>query len=500
MREIEHSDRPANIIGIDLGATEVRVARFNEAGRPEITNNVEGNTVTPSVVQIDDHGNVIIGQEAKIFLGTGTDNVFAEFKREIGSEKSWLAGATIVSPVTLTAMLLGKVVADYAEQFGKPTDIAITWPANYRNEQREATKTAARLAGLTNPLFIEEPTAAALYHATDTALDGKYLIYDFSGGNFEVTLIEAHGKNITVLHQDGVQQLGDKDLDNALFKIIGEKFRAKTGDEFDAFDCNFDKLAVESNKHTLSSRPSAQIRLLSGKHGPIAIEVSRDEFEACISHLITQTEMACENVLRCGKNAPSLHIKMSDIKDVFMVGGTSRIPAMQASVERLFGKKPKVKNPDQAVAMGAAVYAAYKASRSSLTTLGYNEDVKIEVSHLAPHFYGIIYTNWLTGESTNVTVIRKGEKLPFSRTYKVNADCRGHLPIISLTQSAIEEPNPDFVTRIWEGEHHRCAPNAELNLTFGYDEHGTMCFSVTEIATGKCTKVDLRRSSDEYRS
>jgi molecular chaperone DnaK (HSP70) len=492
MREIEHSDRAANIIGIDLGTTETRVARFAENGLPEITNNVEGNPVTPSVIQIDDAGNVIIGSEAKKFLGTGTANVFAEFKREMGTDKSWPVGADTVSPVKLSALLLKKVVADYAEQFGKPTAIAVTWPANYRNEQREATKTAARLVGLTNVLFIEEPVAAALHYARSHSLQGKYLIYDFGGTTFNVSLIEAHGNTISVIYQDGVQQLGEKDFNYVLLKIIGEKFRAKTGDEFDATDCSFDRLAVESNLISLCTRTTVQIRLVSARHGPTPIEVSRAEFESGAAYLIKQAEMACENVLRCGHEDTARHAKKSEIREVFMTGTATRVPALQASVARLFGKKPVIEHPEQAFALGAAIYAAHKASGGSLNTLRASAVFDIDVTLVAPHFFGLIYTNWLTGESTNVTVIRKGEKLPFSRTYKVNADSRGYLPVLSLTQSAIEEANPDFVTRIWEGEHHRCTPNAEVNLTFGYNEFGMMCFSVTEVATGKCTQVDLR--------
>ena len=490
MREIEHSGRPANIIGIDLGTTETRVARFNEAGKAEITNNAEGAPVTPSVIQIGDDGSMNIGSEAKKFLGT--PNVFAEFKRDIGTDKTWTVGAKKVTPVDLTALLLKKVVSDYVEQFGQPKTVVITWPANFGKEQREATKEAAARAGLKAVQFIDETTAAALYYAADAALDGKYLVYDFGGGTFEVTLFEAHGNNITVLYQDGLQQLGAKDIDQALLKIIGVKFRAKTGGNFDNIDCNFDKLSLQSCTNTLSTRRSVQIRLVSGKHGPIAIEVSRDEFEAGISHLVSQAEMACENVLRCGKDDPAQYVKKSEINEIFMSGGTSRVPAMQASVERLFGKKPKVKNPDQAIAMGAAIYAAYKSSEGTLNATQARAIAQVDVYDIAPHFFGLIYTNWLTGEARNITVIRKGERLPFKRTYKVNADRRGYLPTICLTQSAIEEPNPEFVTTIWSGELHRCVPNAEIDLVCSYDEFGTMCFSVTEVATGKCTKVDLR--------
>ena len=493
------SEKTGNIIGIDLGTTTTLVARFNEAGKAEITNNNEGNPITPSVIQIDDSGAVIVGAEAKKFLGTGTPNVFAEFKREMGTpNKSWPVGGKDVTPIDLSALLLKKVVADYAEQFGQPQSVVITWPANYRNEQREATKEAAARAGLKVEYYIEEPTAAALYYATDRALDGKYLVYDFGGGTFDVTLIEAHGNNIDVLYQDGVQQLGGKDLDLALLKIIGEKFRTKTGDEFDAVDCNFDKAATESAKHTLSIKDKTQIRLVSGKHGPIAIDLSRDEFEAGISHLVSQAEMACESVLRCGKEETSEHVKKSDIKEIFMAGGTSRVPAMQASVERLFGKKPVVKNPDQAIAMGAAIYAAHKSSGGTLNSLQARAVADIDVSLIAPHFFGTSVYDPKTDESYNDTVIFKGTKLPCreERTYETNVDNQTKVNC-DVTQSAIEELDLNFVTKIWQGS--LALPpgrpkHQPIKVTFAYDINGTMQCSFEDVDTGGNTKVDLRPS------
>jgi molecular chaperone DnaK len=327
-------------------------------------------------------------------------------------------------------------------------------------------------------------------------LDGKYLVYDFGGGTFDVTLIEAHGNSIDVLYQDGVQQLGGKDLDNALLKIIGEKFRAKTGDEFDAVDCNFDKLAIESNKHTLSSRPSVSIRLVSAKHGPIAIDVSRDEFEAGISHLVSQAEMACENVLRCGKDDPSQHVKKSDIKEIFMAGGTSRVPAMQASVERLFGKKPKVKNPDQAIAMGAAIYAAHKASNGTLNVLQARAVADVDVGLIAPHFFGTTVLEE-SGEGVfNDTVISKGTKLPCreERTYYTVSDNQTNVNL-DVTQTAIEERNTEFVTKIWEGSLK--VPGGRpagqpIKVIYAYDLNGTMECSFEDVKTGVVNKVNLR--------
>jgi molecular chaperone DnaK len=486
-----------HIIGIDLGTTTTLVARFNEAGKAEITQNDEGTDITPSVIQLDSSGGVIVGTEAKKFLGQSMPNVFAEFKRDMGTDKSWVFENKTVTPIELSALLLKKVVADYANQYGQPDTVVITWPANYRNEQREATKEAAARAGLKVEYFIEEPTAAALYYATDKPLSGKYLVYDFGGGTFDVTLIEAQGNDITVLYQDGVQQLGGKDLDAALLKIIGEKFRAKTNDDFDVLDCNFNKLDIESTKHTLSTRDKTQIRIVSNKHGPIAIDLSRDEFEAGISHLVSQAEMACENVLRCGKDDPSQHVKKSDIKEIFMAGGTSRVPAMQASVERLFGKKPTVKNPGQAIALGAAIYAAINTP--GLSGLQRSAVAGIDVSLITPHFFG---TSVLENDGSGVyndTVISKGEKLPckVSRTYCIVRDNQTRVKC-DVTQSAIEERNLEFVTTIWEGDlplpQGRQAGHP-IEVIYEYDINGTMKCSFKDNGPGgRSAEIDLRPS------
>jgi molecular chaperone DnaK (HSP70) len=328
-------------------------------------------------------------------------------------------------------------------------------------------------------------------------LQGKYLIHDFSGSTFNVSLVEAHGNQISVLHQASVQQLGERDFHHVLLRIIGEKFQAKTGDEFDTVDCNFTRLDIESTLSTLILRPTVMIRLTSGKHGPWPIEVSRDEFEAGIAHLVTQAEMACEHVMRCGKDDPAQHTKPSEIRDVFMIGKASRVPALQASVERLFRKKPIIQEPDQAIANGAAIYAVLKSNHSLLNALQLRSLDALKVSLKAPHYFGLAFTDWLTGETYNRTIIPKGTSLPVRRTFRTQADARGHLPTIRLTQSSIEEKNVEFVTTIWSGNVAPTAPHADIELIFAYDENGTMCFSVTEVATGNTTIVDLRPVSDE---
>lgn len=448
MHELEPSPRQANIIGIDLGTEFTTVARFNEAGRAEITNNSEGATQTPSVIQIDESGDVIVGTEAKKFLETGSPGVFGEFKREIGTDKSWSVGARSITPTDLTAILLKRVVADYAEQFGQPTSIAITWPPNFREGQREATKSAARSAGLRNVFFIEDPTAAALFYAADTPLHGKYLVFDLGQTSLDVTLFEVAAKNFPILRPGEVQAFGLKDIDSAILKAISDKFRSVTTSDFDAVDCNFDSLSLKSVRQsmtcedevsieilsttngyvrikiyqeelerrlngnvgvlhtehilreliagelyshshirinsvtprslkaavekafiTLTPRSRTCIRLVSGSHGPVALEINGVEFEAAISSLLEQAKTTLENVLRCGQNAPNDFVKKPDIKGVFMIGRGSKLHAFQVLIKKMFGRHPRVKNPEHAKALGAAIYATLKTGKPWLNTL-----------------------------------------------------------------------------------------------------------------------------------
>lgn len=448
MHELEPSPRQANIIGIDLGTEFTTVARFNEAGRAEITNNSEGGTQTPSVIQIDESGEVIVGTEAKKFLGTGSPGVFGEFKRGIGTDKSWSVGERSVTPTDLTAILLKRVVADYAEQFGQPTTIAITWPANFSGDAREATKVAARMAGLRNVYFIEDPTAAALYYAADTPLNGKYLAFDLGQTSLDITLIKVSANRLTILHQGGVQAFGLKDIDRAILKAISDKYRSVTASAFDVVDCNFDSLSLKSvrqsmtcedqvsvevlsttNGHvgikiyqeelerrlngnsgalhtehvlreliaeelyshahikinsitptslktavekaliTLTPRNRTCIRMVSGSHGPVAIEINGVEFEAAISSLLEQAKTTLESILRCGQDAPKDFVKKSDIKGVFMIGRGAKLHAFQVLIKKMFGRHPRVREPERAKALGAAIYATLKTDKSWLNAL-----------------------------------------------------------------------------------------------------------------------------------
>ena len=484
MHENKQSLGSANIIGIDLGTSKTCVARFSQSGRAEVTHNSQGFAFTPSVIQFESGHEPEVGFEAKKYLGSGIDNVFAEFKRDIGTERTWEVHGKTVTSTDLTALLLTKVVSDYADQYGTPGIVAVTWPANFRQDQREATKAAALGAGLKNVCFVEEPIAAALCFAREISLNGYYLIYDLGGGTFDATVIKATSGNISVHNSAGVCHLGGKDFDHALLKLIGDKFSMKTGHQFDRLECNFTDLDLQSAKHTLSTRPSVLIRLVSEKTGPIPLEITRLEFEKSVAHLIAQAEMACESALCSPCGGTHADVTISDIREIILVGDACRMPAIQDSVARLFGKKPIIRNPSQVVAMGAAIFAALKSQSSGMTPMQLNALEKIKAEPIAPYYFGTTVLDHEEGRTRNLVVISKGEKLPcrISRTYFTAHESQTTIRC-DMTQSADGTSEPDFASKIFECVltlPKNTPRGTPITITFACDIEG--CASLTICA------------------
>lgn len=486
MHELEPSPRQANIIGIDLGTEFTTVARFNEAGRAEITNNSEGGTQTPSVIQIDESGEVIVGTEAKKLVGQGIENVFTEFKRNIGTDQLWQVGNRRITPEHLTSILLKKVVQDYTEQFGAPTTIAITWPANFREEQREATKSAARRAGLRNVFFIEDPTAVALFYANETPLYGKYLVFDLGQTSLDITLFEAAGVDIAVIYQGGIQHLGVKDVDTAILGIIRAKLEKIIGEKLGADDDFVAKYDLDKTRDTLFRNNHATLKLVSMKHGLAVIKITPGEFMESVQQLVEQAEMACDYALRCGQNREAGIVKKPDIKGVFMTGHGSNVPAFQALMKKMFGMNPQLKELDHSKALGAAIFAALKTDVRSLKPLQRTScRHDSEITDVSPHYLGITYNDWLTGESYNRIIFPKGTAIPCRKQFTLTADAHGCLPTIHINQSAIEELNLDFVSTIWEAKIPQGLAYETYELTLGYDENGTIICKVVREADGE---------------
>ncbi|MGL5732930.1 MAG: molecular chaperone DnaK [Metamycoplasmataceae bacterium] len=344
------------IIGIDLGTTNSVVA-IVEDGVPKVLENPNGKRTTPSVVAFKNN-ETIIGEIAKRQLETNPDAI-ASIKRLMGTKKTVKANGKDYKPEEISAMILG-YLKEYAEKKigSKVSKAVITVPAYFDNAQREATKTAGKIAGLEVLRIINEPTAAALSFGLDkTDKDKKVLVYDLGGGTFDVSVLELSGGTFEVLSTSGDNHLGGDDWDHVVVDWLSEKIKK----EHD-FDVNTDKMVIsrlkeeaERAKIQLSGSDVAKIMLpflaITPK-GPlnVELELTRSEFEKMTSHLVDKTRKPIADALKEAK------LQASDLDDVLLVGGSTRIPAVQKMVELTTGKKPNNSiNPDEVVAIGAAI-------------------------------------------------------------------------------------------------------------------------------------------------
>ena len=482
----------ANIVGIDLGTSTTVVARFNDSGLAESTNNIDGDQLTASVVHIEPDGVVTSGKEAKKLVGLGHDHVFSEFKRDMCGTQSWQFNGRTITPEDLSGCLLKQVMSDYVQQFGQADTTVISWPANFTDRQKVATQEAARRAGLNVQHFINEPTAAALYYALSQKLNGTFLVYDMGGGTFDVTVVEVKGYDVRVIFSEGVDRLGGADMDTVMLGIIAKKFKQLTGGDFDRIDCSFTQLEVESPKHSLSTRDSTEFRVVSNQHGPLKITITRAEFEDAIRPLIQKAEKACLDMLSAN------NIDRATLQEVFMVGGTSRIPALQQSVQQLFGRKPIIREPDHAVARGVAIYAALKTDPAKLTQLQRNAIGAVKVIDITPHYFGIgLHEPYSATAMFNRVLIEKGLPVPYSivkRFHTSPGENKTGIRLI-ITQCPRSERDISKVKTLHD-KHVPIDPRGhdgeQIDVTFSYDANGVMECLLHEISTGKKTKLNLQ--------
>ena len=484
-----------NIVGIDLGTTFSAIAKLDDTGRPEIIDNAEGENVTPSVVEFTSESSFLVGDSAKAQIGYADENIAHEVKRSMGSSTTeYEFFGTTHTPTSISALILKKLKEDAENAYGPIDSAVVTVPANFANAAREATQAAAEMAGLKVDFIINEPTAAALAYAFQSGkeLSGTFVIYDLGGGTFDCTVAKISGQDIEILTSEGVSKLGGKDFDTELTNIISKKYKEQTGKEIDLLEFNSNH--AEDLKKRLTTRGKASARI-SGE----VIPITRDEFNAGITNLILQTELAVETALY------RLDIKPSDITDVILVGGSTRIPAVQESIKKIFSKESKLfGNPDESVALGAAIYAAYKSDAKNLNPLQKQAISKLSMSEAAPHFFGTI--TWAEGASgklkkSNSIIISKDEKIPCSITepYYTLSDNQT-IVRCTVTQSSAEETDPQFVSIIWEGElkiQGGRPAGQEIKVTYSYTEDGKMRASFLDVGSGNSKDIDLSIDSSK---
>ncbi len=351
------------IIGIDLGTTNSCVAVM-EGGEPTVITNPEGARTTPSVVAFTKTGERLVGQVAKRQAITNPDRTISSIKRDMGTDRKVEIDGKKYSPQEISAMILQKLKADAEAYLGETVSQAvITVPAYFSDAQRQATKDAGKIAGLEVLRIINEPTAAALAYGLEKDADQKIMVYDLGGGTFDVSILEIGDGVFEVLATSGNNRLGGDDFDDKVMNYLADEFQKENG-----IDLRQDKMALqrlkeaaEKAKIELSGVMSSNVNLpfiTADTTGPkhLDITITRAQFDSLTADLVEKTMEPTRNALRDAGLSPN------DIDKVLLVGGSSRIPAVQEAVQKFIGKEPhKGINPDECVAIGASIQAGVLA-------------------------------------------------------------------------------------------------------------------------------------------
>ena len=350
----------SKVIGIDLGTTNSCVAVL-ENGEPQIIANSEGMRTTPSVVAFTKGGERIVGEPAKRQAVTNADNTVISIKTHMGTDYKVNIEGKSYTPQEISAIILQKLKADAESYLGQPVkEAVITVPAYFTDAQRQATKDAGRIAGLEVKRIINEPTAAALAYGMDKLdQDKKILVFDLGGGTFDVSILEIGDGTFEVLATAGNNRLGGDDFDKVIIDYLAEEFKKAEGVDLREDNMALQRLkeAAEKAKKELSSTMSSNINLpfiTATASGPkhMNIDLSRAKFDELTHHLVEKTMEPTKRALA------DAGLSVSEIDDVLLVGGSTRIPAVQEAVKKFIGKDPhKGINPDECVAAGAAIQA-----------------------------------------------------------------------------------------------------------------------------------------------
>lgn len=395
------------ILGIDLGTTYSVCAYLDENGEPQTIVNTEGSRITPSVVFFESDTSVVVGQSAKDNSITFPEDVISAVKNDMGTKKKYTSSyGDEYTPEVISSFILKKIVSDANKYLNceKPIkDVIITIPAYFTDAQRVATEDAAKIAGLNLIRTINEPTAAALYYATKSKLDhANILIYDLGGGTFDVTIVRIDGNDINVKSTSGLPKVGgrffDEEIVDYIRDYIDDKYDIDIEDEeyLDIYQELFAK--VEKAKIQLSSQTKASVAVRGGNFRE-SISITREFFENIVAKLYRRTEF---NVNKALKDAG---LTASDLDKVILVGGSSRIPYIESRLEEMLGIKPSHEvNPDEVVAMGAAIYGKQLMQQN-------DNDDKI-IHDVCSHSIGVLTIDPKTTMKVNSIMIKRNASLP----------------------------------------------------------------------------------------
>lgn len=475
------------IIGIDLGTTNSCVAVI-EGGEPIIIPNAEGNRTTPSVVAFTKDGERLVGETAKRQAITNPDKTIMSIKREMGKDYKKNIDGKDYTPQDISAMILQKIKTDAENYLGETiTDAVITVPAYFTDSQRQATKDAGKIAGLNVQRIINEPTAAALaYGADKDEGQHKIMVFDLGGGTFDVSILELGDGVFEVLATRGNNRLGGDDFDQALIDYIAEQFKKENGIDLRQDNMSLQRLkeAAEKAKKELSSTMSTNINLpfiTASAAGPLHLnmDITRAKFEELTSHLVDKT---LDPVRAAIKDAG---LKPNDIEKVILVGGSTRIPAVQEAVKKVVGKEPqKDINPDECVAIGAAIQGGVLSG----------EVKDLLLLDVTPLSLGI---ETLGGVTTRL--IERNTTIPTrkSQIFTTAADSQTSVDIHVL-QGERQMANDNVTLGRFQLTGIPPAPRGvpQIEVTFDIDANGIVNVSAKDLGTGKEQKITITASTN----
>lgn len=476
MSELDHQP----IVGIDLGTTFSVLAHINDAGVPATVANSEGELLTPSALLFEED-QVVVGKEAAKALSTEASRVADHPKRFMGLkvyQKKF--GGRRFPPEALQGWILHKLRCDAEGMIGRFDKAVVTVPAYFDEVRRKATQDAGFIAGLNVIDIINEPTAAAIAygfnagwinevgHATDTK---RVLVYDLGGGTFDVTVMEVKGQEFRALATDGDFRLGGLDWDQRLVNHVAQQFKNTHGIDPRDDEDTLGRLTVDCNaaKETLTVRDRASIDCLQGSHA-LRIEITRKEFEDLTLDLLDRTDFTVRQTLKAADS------KWSDIDEVLLVGGSSRMPAVRQMLESLSGSKPDTSlSPDQAVAHGAAI-------RSAIVQGSDKKFATTKIKNVNSHSLGVVATEIETKIRRVVRLIPRNTPLPVvaRQVFKIHKKNQESL-LVKIVEGESENPEDcGTVGRcsIWDLPEE-LPVGTPIEVRFAYKENGRLRIKVT---------------------
>lgn len=476
----------SKVIGIDLGTTNSCVAVL-EGGEPTVIANAEGSRTTPSVVAFTKDGERLVGETAKRQAVTNTERTIASIKRHMGENFTVDIDGKKYTPQDISAMILGKLKSDAEAYLGeKVTEAVITVPAYFSDAQKQATKDAGKIAGLDVKRIINEPTAASLAYGLDKDTGShKILVYDLGGGTFDVSILELGDGVFEVLATNGDTQLGGDDFDNKIIDFLVDEFKKQNNVDLRTNNMAMQRLkeAAEKAKKELSSALNTQITLpyiFVNDNGPLNLDISlsRAKFDQLTSGLVERT---MDPVKKAIKDAG---VSNSDISKVILVGGSTRIPAVQEAVKKITGKDPfKGINPDECVAVGAAIQAG-------VLTGEVNDVLLLDVTPLS------LSIETLGGVATKL--IERNTTIPTkkSQIFSTAADNQTAVDI-HVMQGEREMANDNITLGRFQLTGIAPAPRGipQIEVTFDIDANGIVNVSAKDMGTGQEQRITITSST-----